>query len=59
MERKTKIMVLAPPASGHMNPMCPCPMYEFHEICKQREVAVIFYSEEKFQNTIEKTGVKQ
>ena len=54
MESKTKIMVLVPPASGHVNPMCGL----VYEICKQKEVQVIFYSEEKFQNTIEKTGAK-
>ena len=54
MESKTKIMVLAPPASGHVNPMCGL----VYEICRQKEVEVIFYSEEKFQNTIDKTGAK-
>lgn len=50
---KKKIMVIVPPLSGHVNPICGL----VHELCKkEKEVEVIFYSDEEYRETIEKTG---
>ena len=48
-----KIMVMIPPASGHVNPMCSL----VHELCKQSaDLEVIFYSDIEFREAIEQTG---
>lgn len=46
-------MVMIPPASGHVNPMCSL----VHELCKQAaDLEVFFYSDEEFREAIEQTG---
>ena len=50
--QKKKIMVLVPPLTGHMNPICGL----VHELCKNKNIEVLFYSDETCREAIEKTG---
>ena len=52
MESKKKIMVLIPPLLGHVNPICGL----IHELCKNKNIEVIFYSDEIYRDVIENTG---
>lgn len=52
MSTKKKILVIVPPASGHLNPV----LCIFAEILKHQPLDVIFYSEEPFREQIEKIG---
>ena len=54
MSEKKKIMVLVPPATGHINPICGL----IHELCKNKNIEVLFYSDETYRELIEKTGAK-
>ena len=54
MSEKKKIMVMVPPATGHINPICGL----IHELCKDKNLEVIFYSDETYRELIEKTGAK-
>jgi MGT family glycosyltransferase len=54
MDQKKKIMVLSPPMAGHVNPICGL----IQELCKNKNIEVIFYSDEKYRKVIEKTGAK-
>lgn len=47
-------MVMVPPASGHMNPMCGI----VHELCKDPSLDVMMYSDESFRRQVEATGAK-
>lgn len=51
--KKNKIiMIMVPPASGHVNPMCGLA----NELCKNAEV--YFYSDDEFRAAIEHTGAQ-
>ena len=52
MAQKKKIMVFIPSASGHINPICGL----IHELCKNKNFEVLFYSDETYRKLIEKTG---
>ena len=52
MSEKKKIMVLIPSAAGHINPICGL----IHELCKNKNIEVLFYSDETYREIIEKTG---
>ena len=54
MLEKKKIMVMIPPATGHINPICGL----IHELCKDENIEVIFFSDETYRELIEKTGAK-
>jgi UDP:flavonoid glycosyltransferase YjiC (YdhE family) len=45
-------MVMIPPATGHVNPICGL----IHELCKNKNIEVLFYSDENYRELIEKTG---
>lgn len=49
---KKKVFVLAPPATGHVNPICGV----VNELCKDSDIEVIFYSDETYRELVEKTG---
>jgi MGT family glycosyltransferase len=52
MEAKKKIMVIVPTLLGHLNPICGL----IHELCKNKSIEVLFYSDETYRELIEKTG---
>lgn len=52
--RKKKVIVMVPPATGHVNPMCGL----VYELCKNPNIEVTFYSNEQYRGIIEKTGAK-
>jgi MGT family glycosyltransferase len=52
MSQKKKIMVLIPTGTGHVNPICGL----IHELCKNKNLEVLFYSDEAFRGLIENTG---
>ena len=54
MTEKKKIMVFVPPISGHINPMFGL----VNELCKNKNLEVIFYSDENYREAIEKTGAR-
>ena len=54
MTEKKKIMVLIPAAAGHINPICGL----IHELCKNKNIEVLFYSDETYRDVIEKAGAK-
>ena len=51
---KHKILVLIPASTGHLNPMCGI----VHELCKQQQNEVIFFTDEKYKQTVVKTGAR-
>lgn len=51
---KHKILVLVPASTGHLNPMCGI----VHELCKEEQNEVIFFTDEKYKQTVEKTGAR-
>ena len=51
---KRKIYVIVPPAAGHVNPVSGL----VHELAKQPDIDVIFYSNEEYRETVEKTGAQ-
>ena len=52
MTEKKKIMVISPAVSGHVNPICGL----IQELCKNKNIEVLFYSEETYRDVIEKAG---
>lgn len=50
--KKSRIFVIVPPGSGHINPV----LCLIAEIIKKQQVTVVFYSEESFREQIEKVG---
>ena len=52
MAQKKKIMVFIPTGTGHVNPICGL----IHELCKNKNLEVLFYSDEAFRGLIENTG---
>ena len=52
MAQKKKIMVFVPAASGHINPICGL----IHELCKNKNLEVLFYSDEAYRKIVENTG---
>lgn len=52
--QKKKIMIIVPPSTGHVNPICGL----VHELCQRsgNNTEVIFYSDKRFQESIERTG---
>ena len=52
MPEKKKIFVLIPTGTGHVNPICGL----VHELCKNKNLEVIFYSDEIYRKLIENTG---
>jgi MGT family glycosyltransferase len=54
MAEKKKVMVLVPSALGHVNPICGL----IYELCKNKNIEVLFYSDEPYRKIIEKTGAK-
>ena len=54
MAQKKKIMVITPALAGHVTPMCGL----LRELCKNKNIEVLYYSEETYRETIEKTGAK-
>ena len=51
---KKKIMIIAPPSTGHLTPLC-CLIYE---LCKNKDLEVIFYSDEPYREQVLKTGAE-
>ena len=54
MDQKKKIMVISPAAAGHVNPICGL----LQELCKNKNLEVLFYSDQTYREAIEKTGAK-
>lgn len=52
--KKNLIFAMAPPSTGHVNPMC-CVV---NELCKYPNVQVVFYSDECYRKSIENTGAQ-
>jgi UDP:flavonoid glycosyltransferase YjiC (YdhE family) len=55
MSEQKKIMLLIPPAMGHVNPMCAV-IKELLNMTK--DVKVLFYSDEEYRETITKSGAQ-
>lgn len=54
MAPKKIIYAIAPPSTGHVNPMCSL----VNELCKYPNIEVIFYSDEFYRVLIEKSGAQ-